>query len=343
MSKRRISDRQRSRVQQQHERARRAAAGEHRHDSALAGSELGDEQHGVVVARFGAQVIVEGSDGSHTGLRQRCHLRTHLAHLVAGDRVTWRPGAQQGVVTADLPRTSVLERPDSRGILRAMAANIDRMVIVIAPQPQPFANLIDRYLVVAETAGITPLLLLNKADLLAGPDDAVAHLLQRYRTLGYATLATCSHDGHGLDALREALCGHTAIITGQSGVGKSSLVNALLGSTAARVGALSDAAGKGRHTTSMAELFHLPGGGSLIDSPGIREFGLGHIDARQLLAGFIEFRPYLGQCRFRDCSHTVEPDCAILAAGARGDITPERLASYRQLLAGLGQDPAPGH
>src|SRR5690606_14611363 len=113
-----------------------------------------------------AQVIVEGSDGSHAGQRQRCHLRTHLGHLVAGDRVIWRPGPEQGVVTADQPRSSVLERPDSRGLLHAMAANIDRLLVVIAPQPEAFANLIDRYLVAAETAAIAAVLVLNKCDLL---------------------------------------------------------------------------------------------------------------------------------------------------------------------------------
>lgn len=334
MSKRKISDQQRRRVQQQRAKSRTAASASES-DETVSATTLGDEQHGVIVARFGAQVIVEGEDGSHAGIRQRCHLRTHLSHLVCGDRVTWQPGAEQGLVTADLPRGSVLERPDSRGLLRAMAANIDRMVIVIAPQPEPFANLIDRYLVVAETAGITPILLLNKQDLLGGPDDPVQQLLARYAALGYATLATCSHDGRGMPALQEALRGHTSVVTGQSGVGKSSLLNALLGSETARTGALSEAADKGRHTTSMTELFHLPAGGRLIDSPGIREFGLSHITREQLLAGFIEFQPYLGHCRFRDCSHTVEPGCAILEAAAKGEIMAERLDSYRLLQSSI--------
>jgi ribosome biogenesis GTPase len=174
-------------------------------------------------------------------------------------------------------------------------------------------------------------LLLNKCDLLREDASAAAldALLALYRSLGYATLRCSSKAGDGLDQLQTHLRGATAIFVGQSGVGKSALVNALLPGAAAAEGSLSDAEDKGRHTTTSARLFHLPGGGRLIDSPGIREFGLGHIEPRQVLEGFVEFREWLGACRFRDCAHDTEAGCALRAALDAGRIDPRRMQSYR--------------
>src|SRR5690606_31408001 len=180
-----------------------------------------------------------------------------------GDRVVWRAGNQgNGVIVAQLPRTSELCRPDMRGQLKPVAGNVDLIVIVFAPLPHPHANLIDRYLIAAEHAGIQPQLLLNKADLIA--EDNVEHLnslLTTYRQLGYPLLEVSAHDGAGMDALRARLDGHVSVFVGQSGVGKSSLVNSLLPGTETRVGALSEMTGKGTHTPTTARLFHFPGGG----------------------------------------------------------------------------------
>lgn len=338
MAKRQLNRRQSWRIEKiQEERAARAARRESRAIDELEGGDLGPEQTGLVIAHFGVQVEVEAQDGDQRGQVFRCHLRANLPALVTGDQVVWRPGNQGiGVIVAQLPRHSELCRPDTRGQLKPVAANVDLIVIVFAPLPEPHANLIDRYLVAAEHAGIAPLLLLNKADLIdAHNQPALDALLSVYRTLGYSLLEVSAHDGAGMDALRQRLDGQVSVFVGQSGVGKSSLVNSLLPGVDTRVGALSEMTGKGTHTTTTARLFHFPGGGELIDSPGIREFGLGHVSRADVDAGFIEFQDLLGRCRFRDCKHDREPGCALLKALEEGRIQPQRMQSYRHIISGL--------
>lgn len=334
MSKRQLSRRQNWRIGKiQEERAARAAKREERMLDELEGGDLGPEQHGLVIAHFGVQVEVEDSEGQLC----RCHLRANLPTLVTGDRVVWRAGNQgHGVIVAQLPRSTELCRPDTRGQLKPVASNVDQIVIVFAPLPHPHANLIDRYLIAAEHAGIRPLLLLNKADLLDEENAAfIDNLLNTYRFLEYPLLEVSAHDGAGMAALRAALDDRISVFVGQSGVGKSSLVNGLLPGVDLKVGALSELTGKGTHTTTTARLFHFPEGGDLIDSPGIREFGLGHVSRDDVEAGFIEFRDLLGHCRFRDCKHDREPGCALLQALEEGRIQPQRMASYRHIIASL--------
>ncbi len=337
MSKRKLTRRQAWRVEKiQAERAERARRRGSLAEQALSAGELGTEQEGLVTAHFGTQVEVESAPG-HS---QRCHIRANLEGLVTGDRVVWCAGEPTGVVVARLDRRSELTRPDPYGKLKPVAANIDQILLVIAPLPPPHANLIDRYLVAAETVAIEPVLVLNKIDLLdrdPGLASALDELLAPYPGLGYRVLRTSSRAG-GLASLQAALDGRTSVFVGQSGVGKSSLVNALLPQADLRVGALSENTGKGTHTTTTAQLFHLPCGGSLIDSPGIREFGLWHMERADVERGFREFRPLLGHCRFRDCRHEGEPGCAILEAVASGAIRPERLDSYRHIVASLDQE-----
>lgn len=337
MARRQLSDQQHRRIRAR--QAQRPDRGDAR---------TGAEQEGLVIAHFGRQVEVEALAGADAGQVFRCHLRANLDALVAGDRVVWcaETGGEEryrGIILAGRERRSLLARPDSHsGLPKPVAANLDRLGIVIAPQPQPFANLIDRYLVAAENAGITPFIVLNKLDLL---DDAslgerraeIEALLAEYRALGYAVVAASAHASHGLDALIGQLRGHTSAFVGQSGVGKSSLVGALLPGVDIRVGALSEAAAKGRHTTTTARLFHLPGAAAdLIDSPGIREFGLDHLDRGAVERGFVELRDWLGRCRFRDCRHQQEPGCALAAAAASGAISAARLRSFRAILAEAG-------
>ena len=338
MAKRHLTRRQSWRIQKiQDERSARASRRAELAEESLLGGDLGPEQEGLVIAHFGVQVDVEALDGPQRGEVRRCHRRANLPALVTGDRIVWRADNQQsGVIVALQPRRTELYRPDHRGQLKPVAANVDRLVIVFAPLPTPHSNLIDRYLVAAEQAQLEPLLVLNKADLLEqGEYEELRTWLSDYARLGYRTLCLSAGSGEGLDGLRQELRDHVNVFVGQSGVGKSSLINALLPEADLRVGALSELTGKGTHTTTTARLFHFPDGGDLIDSPGIREFGLTHISHDDLLEGFIEFRPFLGHCRFRDCQHLHEPGCALLAAVASEDISVSRMNSYRHILASL--------
>lgn len=334
MSKRKLSRQQAWRIEKIHgERAKRAARRDTDAQDALSGGELGPEQDGLVVAHYGTQVAVE----SQPGHSQRCHLRANIESLVTGDRVVWCEGDPMGVVVAQRERHSVLSRPDPYGNLKPVAANIDQILLVIAPLPEPHGNLIDRYLVAAEAVGIEPVILLNKTDLLENAPTLQAtidDLLAIYPTLGYRVIHTSIKTG-GLAELHSALYERTSVFVGQSGVGKSSLVNVLLPAARLRVGALSEASQKGTHTTTTAQLLHLDCGGTLIDSPGIREFGLWHMSRAQVEQGFREFRPLLGCCKFRDCQHEHEPGCAILQGAGSGKISARRLESYRRIIASL--------
>ncbi|WP_136253078.1 small ribosomal subunit biogenesis GTPase RsgA [Onishia niordana] len=336
MSKRKLTRQQRWRIEKiQAERTKRASRNDVDDNAALGAGEYGPEREGRVIAHFGRSLAVAASED---GAQYRCHLRANLESLVTGDRVVWRLGEEgSGVVVARGERGNVLERPDARGQLKPVAANIDQILIVFAVEPAPHANLIDRYLVAAEATGIAPVLVLNKIDLLPDDGGELKVLLDRYAALGYPVVEATIQRPDGLEALHARLTDSTSVFVGQSGVGKSSLIDRLLPDEALRIGALSEDSRKGTHTTTTARLYRLPSadGGELIDSPGIREFGLGHLTEDEVTQGFIEFRDHLGHCRFRDCRHRHEPGCALLAAVERGEIDPRRFDSYRRILESL--------
>ena len=313
MTKRRLTNQQARRIQVQ-----RTSSGKETSEAA---------QAGLVIAHYGKRALIEKSDGD----RLLCHLRAHLQPPVAGDEVLWIPAEYGGVVDALVTRRNVLQKPDSQGRLRPVAANIDIMLIVFAPEPAPQAYLIDRYLVAAECLGVEAVLTLNKADLLDASDELITELA-RYKKLGYRTLTTHQKLPDARD-LTTIIGNNTLVLVGQSGVGKSSLIQRLLPDASIRVGALSEVANKGRHTTTTAELFHLPGGGRLIDSPGVRDFRLSHVTPEMVASGFREFSAFAGQCRFRDCQHQSEPGCAITAAVKDGKISSKRFESFKQIVA----------
>jgi len=330
MAKRRLSRQQIARIRQIHERSRqRAGARAARQAERLDNVGLGAEQHGRVIANFGANAIIETDDG----IPWRCVPRQNIPTLVCGDRVIWQTsGTAEGVIVALEPRRALLSRPGYGGQARPVAANLDQIVLVIAPKPDFIESLLDRYLVVITNLGVDALLVLNKIDLLDSVGLRTLHArLATYQAIGYPFLDASNRSTHGLDALRTRLQDRTSILLGQSGVGKSSLIKSLLPDQDIRIRALSEVTGLGTHTTTTSMLYHLPDGGDLIDSPGVRSFEPSEVSLHDLERGFIEFQPYLGQCKFSNCSHTVEPGCALQKAVAQKAIDPRRFASFQQL------------
>ena len=338
MAKRKLNKRQQWRIEKiQKERTDRASRKESDITEQLTGNDLGPEQQGMIIAHFGTQVEVESLDNLNedgVGETRRCHMRANLGSLVTGDKVVFRMDKDEiGVVVAILPRVSELSRPNPYNEIKPVAANIDFIVLVVACEPVVHPNLIDRYLVAAETLNIKPALLFNKSDLINDENrDAINTLCESYRSLGYEVLQTSAFELEQCEStLLDWLRSYTSIFVGQSGVGKSSLIGSILGDKSIRIGPLSELSRKGMHTTTTAKLFHIPGGGKIVDSPGIREFGLWHITEQELIEGFIELRPFIGYCRFRDCRHNSEPKCAILSAQEEGKISQTRMDSYRRI------------
>lgn len=218
---------------------------------------------------------------------------------------------------------------------QVIAANLDQVIPVFAAaNPRPAWNLLDRYLVSAESAEIPALICLTKMDLVAGRPEAeeIEAVASEYRAIGYDVILTSTVTGQGMDALQDRLQGRLSAIVGKSGVGKTSLLNAVEPGLGLRVQSVSQTTGKGRHTTSASELFMLASGGAIIDTPGIREFGLWDVDEQDLAWFFPEMRPFIGHCKFRqDCHHDEEPGCAIRKAVIEGHISPYRYQSYLKL------------
>ncbi|MBX3438512.1 MAG: ribosome small subunit-dependent GTPase A [Planctomycetaceae bacterium] len=263
----------------------------------------------------------------------RTMLRDARNAVVAGDRVMFRiTGPEEGVIERVQPRQTVF----SRGVGQfehVIAANIDQLVIVASVSAPPLKPaLIDRFLVSAAKGGVRPIICLNKADLVEPAE--IQPFIELYQGLGYEILATSATTGVGIDRLREQLCGKETVVGGQSGVGKSSLLNAVQPGMSLRTGQVSDDSGKGRHTTRVAELLPLQGGGWIVDTPGVRQMELWDVAREEIEAYFIEFPPFVANCRFPDCTHTHETGCQIKAAVEQGRISPLRYASYQRMFLG---------
>ncbi|KPQ28162.1 MAG: ribosome small subunit-dependent GTPase A [Marinobacter excellens HL-55] len=347
MAKRKLNKRQQWRIEKiQNERTTRMARREKAAEEQAEAGELGPEQEGLVIAHYGQQLDIEALEGDEPGRVFRCFVRANIDSLVTGDRVVWRPGkSETGVIVARCERGNLLQRPDNFGALKPVAANIDHIILVIAPEPEPHDNLIDRYLVASESSDIPAVILLNKTDLINNQNRGqIDTLLARYEALGYKvarTSATAS-DGKPAPEVEALVRNQTSVFVGQSGVGKSSIIQTLLPDELLRVGAVSESTGKGVHTTTTAKLFHLPAGGDLIDSPGIREFGLWHMTTQEVEYGFREIRPLIGLCKFRNCRHMGDPGCALDAAAEAGTLSRERLKSFHRILQGMAEQQARG-
>ena len=280
---------------------------------------------GRVIAAHGRQYVVELADGTLLP----CFPRGKKSETACGDRVDiMRTSDDQGVVEAIQPRVSLLYRSNEIR-QKLIAANVDQLVIVVATEPAFSDELVARALLAAESEEIAPLIVLNKCDL-ADKLPAARQRLATLAGLGYPILELSALN-HAED-LRPWLAGKTSVLVGQSGMGKSTLVNALIPEANAATREILQALDSGKHTTTHATLYHLDGNSDLIDSPGLQEFGLGHLDRQEIEIAFREFRPYLGQCRFRDCRHDREPGCALRAAVEAGTIDPGRFASYHRIV-----------
>jgi ribosome biogenesis GTPase len=327
---------------------------------------------GTITAIHGLICRVDDPAGQNWDCTVRRVLRTLLieqrAPVVAGDRVWFsdqsaaHDGQPVGVIERVAPRTSMLSRRDARGREHGIVANADQILIVASvAQPRLKPHLIDRYLIAAGKGGLRPIICLNKMDLLEGDDeppgelrasahaepqpdgesepddetvgaDPVEAATREFASLGYRVLRTSAVSGLGVEELRAELLGHTTVLSGQSGVGKSSLLNAVEPGLGLVVGEVSDENEKGRHTTTVARLLRLRSGGAVVDTPGIRQFDLWSVEPGELEAYFTEFQPYISQCRFRDCHHRNEEGCAVAAAAESGEISRRRYRSYVKAL-----------
>lgn len=285
-------------------------------------------QQALVVGAYGKRYDVELADGRKIS----CVTRGKKSDLACGDQVKIKlTDSSEGVVESILPRNSLLYRSNAFRS-KMLAANVSQVVIVLATTPSFYEELLNRCLIAAEAADIRALIVLNKCDI-SDNTDAMRRL-EIYTRLGYQVQPLSAKQD--ITPLKQWLHGQTSVLVGQSGMGKSTIVNALLPGLRVRTQEVSEVLDSGKHTTTAAHLYHLDANSHLIDSPGLQEFGLNHLNIEQLEHAFVEFRPYLGKCRFNNCRHLREPECAISQAVHDHKVLPERLASYQGLLNEIG-------
>ena len=292
-----------------------------------------EQIQGTVIAAYRHHTLVKDLNNN----LHKCQQRKSVGQVVCGDIVLWQQENDgTGVITSIEKRHTILQRPDINNNLRIIASNIDQVFIVVAHKPALNEGLIDRYLVAAENSHLKPIILLNKIDLFDEQEFIdLKKRLQLYEDIGYTVIYTSATQENGLDMLTELLKDNNNIFVGQSGVGKSSLINTILKSDA-RIGEISEATGKGKHTTTTAYLYPLENTqGHIIDSPGVREFGLIKLSEEDVIHGFIEFKPFIGLCKFRNCAHKNEPGCALLAAVKDKKITEQRWDSSQRIIKSL--------
>jgi ribosome biogenesis GTPase len=287
-----------------------------------------------VIESFGRRAIVETADGAQI----RAELFGKRLTVVCGDEVLVRH-ARTEISSDDAPRIvsvtqrrSLFARTDSRGRTEPLAANLTLLAIFIAPEPQPDPYMVDRYLAGAAYAGIRGAVIVNKSDLAAAAAPDFAAIIEEYRQAGYPTLTLSALKGDSVDTVRALLQTNVTMLAGQSGVGKSTFTNALVPASERLTRSLSDSSGEGRHTTVSTVLFKIPGGGELIDSPGVRDYAPALVDDAAVQTGWPEILALASECRFNNCLHLREPKCAVLDAVAKRSFAPRRYESYKRLL-----------
>lgn len=286
-------------------------------------------RQGLVIASYGKRYGVELDDGSQVS----CVTRGKKNDLACGDRVDVKmTDTHEGVVEKLHPRSSLLFRSNAYKT-KTLASNVTQVVIVLATTPSFYEALLNRCLIAAEAANIKALIVLNKSDL--ADNSEAMKLLSVYQNLGYQVQPLSAKND--ITPLKQWLSNQISVLVGQSGMGKSTIVNALLPESAVRTQEVSSVLDSGKHTTTAAHLYHLDAHSDLIDSPGLQEFGLNHLNIEELEHAFIEFRPYLGKCRFNNCKHLHEPECAVISAVETGKVSPVRLAFYQAMTQEIGQ------
>lgn len=287
-----------------------------------------DTYEGLVIAHLGQGLAVE-----YQGKTILCQSLRKIGVAAVGDQVRWeQTSPDQGRVLEILPRRSVLNRPGHNGKTRPVAANIDKILVVFALQPECDFLLIDQYLAICENRNIDAELVFNKVDQFDQLDtQEIEQQLEIYKQNNYPIHYVSAETGQGLDQLKQTLRQNICMLAGQSGVGKSSLTNALIPDKHLKTNTLSEASGHGRHTTTAATLYHLPDGGALIDSPGVAIFGLAGISEVQLAQGYREFQPLIEQCRFNNCRHLQDKGCAVRSAVEANTISKERYQRFLKL------------
>jgi len=321
MAKRRLTDQQKRQISAQQNR--------------IIAKTNAEVHHGVVIAHHGKELIVSDTEQQTIN----CQLRQNLGTIVCGDRVVFEfldrdSVPETAVIVALGERDNLLQKAGFAGKAKAVAANIDQVIVVCSLVPRPNHYLIDRYLVATENLPARPIIVVNKIDLMDDNNEHVVNDINAiYNAIGYRVLETSATENTGIDELQSMLLGSTSILVGLSGVGKSSIVKDLLPDLEIRIGEISRASSEGKHTTTVSTLYGLPTGGYLIDSPGVRDFSPVLLNKEQILDGFIELKAYRGQCKFKNCSHVNEPGCAITEALENGEVSPQRVNSLRKMLA----------
>lgn len=288
-----------------------------------------DHVEGLVISHHGGKIIVEINDAQLI----ECNVKSNLGTIVCGDRVVCRKmRSSEYRVMAIMPRINYLQRVDGFGALKSVAANITQILVCLSVKPEPNLYLLDQYLISAEQQGINPIIILNKIELLEEDIEDPYEIISIYRPLGYEVLFTSVKTGQGMDQLVSLFDHHTTVLSGVSGVGKSSITQALLPQAKIKIRDISEANNEGRHTTRTSRLYHLPNEGRLIDTPGVRGFNPVLDQSMPIGAGFREITDFSTNCRFANCKHIKEPKCAVIAAHSSGEIADTRYRNYLRII-----------